>query len=383
MHPLLARLHRYAGLTMAAFLFLAGLTGSIIAFNKDIDRALNPSLMTTASQGAVLSPDALVRHARQALPGAQVLIVPVTVGPGETAMLRLMPRDGRSSFDEAYLDPVTGKFLGVRSWGQCCFAPERVMPFLYKFHYSLALPGMWGLWLMGGIAILWTLDCFTSFLRTLPPVFSWKQWKKAWRFKRGASGYRFTVDLHRVGGLWLWALLFVLAVSSVALTLPQQIFHPLVSVFSPLKPGFGELMVQHPVRAGQTLIGFDRARDLARGYFAQQHRAVTLHQIMQYGGTYGALYTKAGRDGESGLGYSVLYLDAYDGRVASDDRPEAGSNGDRFIALQYPLHSGRIAGLAGRIVISLMGIVVAMLSVTGVLIWLKKRRKKTAVPPPA
>lgn len=375
MQPLLARLHRYAGLTMAAFLFLAGLTGSIIAFNTEIDRALNPGLMTTTTQGAVLSPDALVRHLHQALPGAQVLIVPVTVAPGDAAMLRLMPRDGKSNFDEAYLDPVTGKLLGVRSWGQCCFAPERLMPFLYKFHYSLALPGVWGLWLMGGIAILWALDCFTSFLRTLPPVFSWKQWKKAWVFKRGASGYRFTVDLHRVNGLWLWALLFMLAVSSVALVLPQQVFRPLVSVFSPLKPGFGEMMVRHPVRKDQPLIGFDRARDLAQSYFAQQHRDATVHQIMQYGGTYGALYTKAGHDGESGLGYSVLYLDAYDGRVAVDDRPDAGSNGDRFVALQYPLHSGRIAGLAGRISISLMGGVVAMLSVTGVLIWLKKRRK--------
>lgn len=45
---------------------------------------------------------------------------------------------------------------------------------------------------------------------------------------------------------------------------------------------------------------------------------------------------------------------------------------------QFPLHSGRILGLPGRIFISVMGLLVATLSVTGVIIWQKKRwvRKK-------
>ena len=41
---------------------------------------------------------------------------------------------------------------------------------------------------------------------------------------------------------------------------------------------------------------------------------------------------------------------------------------------QFPLHSGRILGVPGRILVSIMGIVVAALSVTGVVIWLRKRR---------
>jgi uncharacterized iron-regulated membrane protein len=40
------------------------------------------------------------------------------------------------------------------------------------------------------------------------------------------------------------------------------------------------------------------------------------------------------------------------------------------------MHSGRILGLPGRILISAMGIVVAALSVTGVVIWYRKRRAR-------
>jgi uncharacterized iron-regulated membrane protein len=46
------------------------------------------------------------------------------------------------------------------------------------------------------------------------------------------------------------------------------------------------------------------------------------------------------------------------------------------VQAQFPLHSGRILGLPGRILISFMGVVVAMLSVTGVIVWWRKRASK-------
>lgn len=55
-----------------------------------------------------------------------------------------------------------------------------------------------------------------------------------------------------------------------------------------------------------------------------------------------------------------------------------GTAGDIFLQLQFPLHSGEIAGLAGRIVICVTGILVAALSVTGVLVWARKRRARAA-----
>ena len=56
--------------------------------------------------------------------------------------------------------------------------------------------------------------------------------------------------------------------------------------------------------------------------------------------------------------------------------PGTGSTGDIFLQAQFPLHSGRILGLPGRILISAMGLVVAMLSATGLIIWLRKRRAR-------
>src|SRR5262249_48860355 len=62
-----------------------------------------------------------------------------------------------------------------------------------------------------------------------------------------------------------------------------------------------------------------------------------------------------------------------DGRYLGDRIPWKGTAGDLFLQVQFPLHSGRIAGLPGRIFISAMGLLVALLSATGVIIWWQKR----------
>lgn len=74
---------------------------------------------------------------------------------------------------------------------------------------------------MGIVAIAWVIDCFVSLVLTFPrgrPFFS--KWWTAWKIKR----QRMNHDVHRAGGLWLWLLLTPVAVSSVAMNLPEQVF---------------------------------------------------------------------------------------------------------------------------------------------------------------
>src|SRR5262249_26862811 len=77
--------------------------------------------------------------------------------------------------------------------------------------------------------------------------------------------------------------------------------------------------------------------------------------------------------GVGGVGNRIVYFDGNDGRYLDDFEPWQGSAADLFVQAQFPLHSGRILGIPCRILISIMGRVVATLSVTGVVIWAKKR----------
>ena len=99
-------------------------------------------------------------------------------------------------------------------------------------------------------------------------------------------------------------------------------------------------------------------------------------------GLYGVRFHEPGNDhGSGGFGVKSIYVDGVDARVVGDRIPGVGTAGDIFLQLQFPLHSGRIAGIPGRIAISIMGLVVAALSITGVVIWARKRRARIASHP--
>ena len=107
------------------------------------------------------------------------------------------------------------------------------MPFHCPLHYTLHIPEMWGidrwgLWLMGGIAVIWLIDCFIGFYLTLPRrvpaavlpsnATFWSRWKPAWRIKTRGSSFRVNFDIHRAFGLWTWVLLFVIAFTAFCST---------------------------------------------------------------------------------------------------------------------------------------------------------------------
>lgn len=371
LRDVLSRLHRYVGLSLAGFLTLAGVSGSVIAFHEEIDAGLNPDFHFTASRGPALPPSTLAARIEAQLPGAHVVYLALGVAAGRSADVRV---SGGKGFDQVFADPATGKVLGKRQWGACCLAPERIVPFLYRLHYTMALPSTFGVLLMGSVALLWSFDCLVALALTLPKARPfWRHWRQSWTIKHPAGFYRRNFDLHRAGGLWLWLLLLILATSGVALNLPEQVFRPVVSLFSPLSPSYGQMAQARSARPGEAPIGFDAA--LERALAHEPGRAVG---IFHYHGLYGVGIASAGGDGKSGPGPAYVYLDDRDGRRVNTLSPRHGSIGDRVIALQYPLHSGRIFGLWGRIAVALAGLAVAMLSVTGVIIWWKKtagRRK--------
>jgi uncharacterized iron-regulated membrane protein len=251
LRPIFTRLHRWAGLTTAGFLLIAGLTGSLLAFEHELEALLNPHLfLVTRTAGApppaALDPFELRERAQRLVPQADVNEIVFRPQPGQSAMFWLTPRtdpDTGKPFelaaDQLFVDPATGAELGRRQWGALISSgrihPENLVPFLWRVHSSLVLPDPWGIWLFGAIAIVWTLDCFIGFYLTLPRLQRAQRpflmrWKPAWLIKWHSGAYRINLDLHRSLGLWLWAMLLIYAWSSVMLNLRQEVYTPVMSL---------------------------------------------------------------------------------------------------------------------------------------------------------
>jgi uncharacterized iron-regulated membrane protein len=300
--------------------------------------------------------------------------MPLHLDPGKAAELRVEPRAGDLAYDEVFADPVSGKVLGTRGYGDAKFTRANIIPLIYIFHYSLKLPLVWGMVLMGGVACIWAIDCFVGFALTIPRG-GWRKWGMAWRVKTSAGNYRLNLDLHRAGGLWLWLLLFMMAVSGISLTLNEQVFRPLLGSIVKLSPSPLEVAASRPAaKPGVATISFDEAIARARSSVVGGGWTFTPRLIFHVSayGAYGVGFSRAGEDGENGLGNSYIYVDDRTGAVVAREIMGEGTPGDVFAQAQFALHSGRIIGLPGRILIALLGLCIAGLSVTGVYIWARK-----------
>ena len=271
-----------------------------------------------------------------------------------------------------YKRQVTAHQQGQRFWGACCFQRQNLVPFLLEFHYNLSLPGNWGLWLMGLVAIAWVIDCFVALLLTLPrgrPF--WRKWATAWKIK-GGHAYRLNFDLHRAAGLWLWLLLLPIAISSVAMNLPSQVFKPVVSLLSSIEPSVYEARGRVPAaELGITRLTYQQAyeRALEEGQRLGLKETIgELYYSFEYN-FYGAGF---GRHDSQAHGKSWLFFHGTDGRLLGQEIAGQGTLGERFYRLQLPIHGGRIIGTTGQVIIALLGVLIAVLALTGIYIWWRK-----------
>jgi uncharacterized iron-regulated membrane protein len=406
-------LHRYAGLLIAAFLFVSGLTGAIISWDHELDDVLNPELMEARASGPALSALDLAAQIEARHPQVRVTYLPLAPEEaGKSLSFGVEPRvDPRTQrlyepgFNQIFIDPATGEELGKREWGAVWpITKENFVSFLYVLHYSLHLPEMWGIdrwgiWLLGIIAIIWTVDCFTGFYLTLPPKKRarskagegeggaaaatrawWQRWKPAWLVRWRAGATKLNFDLHRAFSLWTWGLLFIVAFTAFSLNLYFEVFYPLMSKVSQVTPSPFELRAPHdkhdPVEPTVTYAQvLSDARRVAADR-AWTEPAGSAYYVPEWG-IYGVEFYQPGDGhGAGGVGHRQLYFDGRSGELLGDFQPWRGTLADLFVQAQFPLHSGRILGLPGRILISALGLVVALLSVTGVVIWLKKRNAR-------
>lgn len=400
--------HRWAGLTVALFLIVAGLTGAITSWDHELDEWLNADIMETPGRGALQEPFLLAKKVEAADPRVEVNYITLGLEEGHAAQFLVRPLADPATgkpfvldYNTVYVDPVTAQITGTRDSTAISLSRRSLMPFLRHLHYSLHIPAFWGTdrwgyWLMGTVALVWLLDSVVAFYLTTPrrlrprapdeaaPHRSaaswWQRWKPSWLVRWAAGGYKLNFDLHRAGGLWVWGVIIVVAFTSFSLNLYREVFYPVMSLVSKTTPGPYETQTPAPFGTYvKPLVGFEQAVTIARKEAVQRGIASPIGGIY-YGGDYSfynvSFFDPADEFGTAGMGLSNLYVDGMNGSIIGQHKPWEGTAADVFVQLQFPLHSGRILGMPGRILMSFMGVMVAMLSVTGIVIWERKRRSR-------
>jgi uncharacterized iron-regulated membrane protein len=247
--------------------------------------------------------------------------------------------------------------------------------------------------LFGIAALIWTINTFVGLYLTLPLSFNashkptvqpgfLKRWAKSWQINRSASIYRITFDLHRAGGLWVWLMLLVFAWSAVSFNLRKQVYQPVMSaLFSLPDPGnFPPVILPHPKPTPD--IDWPKAYLLAQQHMqeqAQLHGFKLLEEdALSYLPDKGlfAYTVKSDKDINDKIAATSIYFDGDSGAFVALSLPTGQNTGTTITRWLVALHTASLWGLPYKILVSVFGLVVAMLSITGVYIWWKKRRAK-------
>ncbi len=388
LRPFLIFTHRWAGLAMTAFLVLVSVTGSVLAFKSQLEHLISPQLFAAPRAGvAPLDLAAFAERAETLIPLGRA--TRVSFAEPDQIVVWMSPRNNAATgkpyelgFDQLLLNPWTGAELARRTYGDISEGFINLIPFVYQLHWTLAL-GRPGEQVLGIVALIWTMDCFIGFFLTLPAAKSgfWTRWKPAWLIRWRARAFRLNFDLHRANGLWLWPILVIFAWSSVYMNLRNTVYTWTTRAVLDYKTaltelGKPELTVKRPA------LGWRRAQTIAETLMADE---ANLRGFQIMGPVALALAAKKGvyiycvrssLDIQDNLGKTQIFFDASTGALRLFVQPTGRYMGNTVTSWLDALHMANVFGLPYRIFVCALGVVITMLSVTGVYIWWKKRRAR-------
>ena len=344
MRRLLFQLHLWLGLLTGLYVAIICLTGAALVFRIDMQRALYPHLFNPSADGPLADPAAVMESVSRAYPHHRLSGVdaPTTVRPTYLAYVT-----SDAEFRTVLIDPVTTAVLGE--------LPEHpAIRTLQQLHYNL-LGGRTGRTINGIGAIGILILCASGLV-------IW------WPGARASRGRR---TLHRAVGIWSVAFILMFAITALSFVFPAGFR----SVVSGLSPVTAMRSPQSGAPSGTPTPSWPQMLDHARPFAPGQPVA---RVVLPFGERGAFLVMFADRSPTpAGSELTAVHLDQYTGeRLVTS--ANARSWGDALMARTTPWHVGGVGGQAGRVIWFLFGLAPAVLFVTGLMIWWRRGRGKTA-----
>ncbi len=352
------QIHLWLGLTLGVLGAVVGATGSLLVFDQEIDRSLNPQRYATSGANVALPYSDYAQRAARVV-GEQSrtinLRLPAAEGAPVVAFVRLPEV---ASPRRVYLDPPTGRVLDA--------PPGRgLIGWAHDLHESLTLREYSGREIVGAVGLAMLVSSLSGIYLWWPRT---RITRRDFGFRRGLALSR---NLHQTLGLYASLVLAMLSFTGAVIAFPDA-SRAIVGGLSAVSP---------PPRGIESkpsdsrVMSPDEAAALAR---ARLPGAIVTGVGFPAGprGAYRIAMREQGDDGERGA--AAIFIDPRAGTVLRQIDRASRTRGDALLAYQRPLHEGDPLGLLGRIVISIVGFLPALFVVTGTIMWLAPRRRRRA-----
>jgi uncharacterized iron-regulated membrane protein len=355
------QIHLYLGLFGAIFLLILGVTGSIMAFEGDLDHWLNPKLWYVTARGNPLPEAELIGKVERQFAPARAGAVQFSQQRNLAQMMQL------NTGPAVFVNPYNGSILGERRGPT---KMERTLGYIHQFHLRLAIDPRSPIAPAGKVIVSYA----GLVLCLLGPtgLILWWRTKRASVQWNAASWFRRCFDLHRCIGIYAGAFLWIAAFTGVLIgfNAAEKAIYSLTHSAGPSRPRLPRSVpIPGAAPIGVGHISVDQALETARrtmpaasvdSVFLPLSPAAPFVMVMRV------------PEETSGSAHSTVAVDQYSGNVLQVHDFLTDSLGYRWIRFNRSIHTGDIWGLPGHIIVSVSSLLLVAMVITGLVIWWKK-----------
>ena len=378
---ILLQVHSIAGLVLALLLAVIALTGAIMSFEDEIGDYLNRGIMQVAPrQAPALMPDELVARLTAAQDVGKVSAVTLASDPSAAVHVRFARDERGARPSSLYVDPYDAGVLGAPR-GEEFFATVR------KLHRWLLIPGDakgWGRQITGVAALGLIVMLISGLVLRWPRrARSAKMWLKPNLGLRGRGLHR---SLHAVIGTWVLPVYLVMTLTGLWYSFDWY-KDGVVWLLSRPQIAAAKMQPKMPAKASRAAgasdtaqpIGFDRAW----GAFLHEEGSRFSRALLTLpAGSGTAIRIRSwGKDSSLDTTRDEFRIDAITGQLVSAERYADKAFGEKIIANVLDIHRGAILGWPGKLAFMVAAGLMPLFAVTGVLLYLSRRRLRRPAQP--
>ena len=371
------RWHFYAGMLCVPLVLWLAVTGTIYTWRPQIEAWLDRPYQHLVPHGPIASPDAQVGAALAAVPGAALHKYQLPASPDDAVQV-IVGKNGKET--RVWVDPTTTRVLKVEG------EEQRPMRLVFHLHGEL-LAGP------AGSILVETAACW-AIVMLLTGLYLW--WPRGGRglagvlYPRLRGGKRvFWRDIHAVAGIWVsFAALFLIVTG-----LPwaqawgsylREIRQVTGTTDGPIEWTIGG---RNPALADDPMLG-DHAehRGMTMKHAAPKPgelaRVIAAVRPLHIAGPVLIAPPIAGKAGWTATSdaddrplRSEAVIDGATGEVLATKRFDQRHWIDRAVGYGIAIHEGAFFGLANQLLGTLTAMLLATLSVSGVVMWWRRRPK--------
>jgi uncharacterized iron-regulated membrane protein len=354
-------LHLWLGLASGIILIIVALTGSLLAFEAELEPVLFKHYHVVDPVGPRLSLDSVVTLAQNAYNGQKASRIIVHAEANRSVEVRVGTKgENNKGVKLVYVNPYNGQILYKGIYNKKFFQQVR------SLHRFLLL-GDTG-------KIITGVSCAICFFLTISGLILW--WpanknaiKQRFKIKWNASGKRLNWDLHAVTGFYIS--IFLLVVTFTGLMMSYDWLEDTI-----LKLADGKQAKEAKVKSPS------KGKEIEAGIY--QNILQQTNQI--YGGdgfvgfavpakpSQAITVTKERTDAIVATS-DMAYFDAKNGSLIKVVPFEKLTLGAKIRKMITPAHTGSLLGWPGKALALIVALFTASLPISGFLIWLGKRKK--------